>query len=111
MRHTSPLEINQQKFVYKLDVPQRHITAYPIRYNPYLQLPYPTTPLQKIDIDTLIQQNTRRIQEQLTAGNRHITTTSREDHNLTHATITITTTEKTVQSLPDAFDAKLLKKI
>jgi DNA repair exonuclease SbcCD nuclease subunit len=111
MRHTSPLEINQQKFAYVLDAQEWQMSAYPLRYNPYLQLPYPTTPLQKIDIDMLIEQNSHRMHEQLTAGNRPITTTSREDHDLTYATITITTTEQTVQDLPDAFVPELLQEI
>lgn len=111
MWHTSPLEINQQKFVYILDTQSRSIIAQPLWYNPYLQLPYPENPLSKEDIKNHIDNNFTRTQEQLHAGKRQITAISLETYDLTHATITITTTQQAVQDLPDAFQSELLKDI
>jgi len=110
-RHTSPLEINQQKFAYILDAQQRQITASPLRYNPYLQMPYPEKKLTKEDIATHIHHNFSRISEQLNAGKRTVHTQALTSYDLIYTTITITTENQTVQSLPDAFDADLLKDI
>ena len=110
-RHTSPLEINQQKFAYMLDTTQRQITAFPLRYNPYLQMPYPKKALTKEDITIHIQNNFSRISEQLNAGKRTIHTQTLNSYNLTYTTLTVTTENQTVQALPDAFDTDLLKDI
>lgn len=111
MRHTSPLEINQQKFVYILHAPSRHITAHPLWYNPYLQLPYPETPLGEEDIKNHIESNFKRIEEQLHAGKREISATKLQQYDLTHTTITITTTQQAVHDLPDAFQPEIIKEI
>jgi hypothetical protein len=74
-------------------------------------MPYPKKVLTKEDITIHIQTNFSRISEQLNAGKRTVHTQTLTSYNLTYTTLTITTENQTVQALPDAFAADLLKDI
>lgn len=111
LRNTSPLEVNQQKFVFVLQEKSWEIDAYPVQYNPYLQIPYPEHPLTKDAITLALQENFTRIKDQLNAGVWKINSHDLEAQELSSMTITITTEHQSVQDLPQAFDPEVLKEI
>lgn len=113
VRHTSPLEINQQKCLYQLNTKNRSFYATPVWYNTYLQLPYPEreVKLTKDNIHTHIVTNRQRTQEQLNAWERSCTLDKLSVYDLTHTTITLTTPEQSLRELPDAFTQELLQEV
>jgi UDP-2,3-diacylglucosamine pyrophosphatase LpxH len=109
--HTSPLETNQQKFVYLLNPKTWKIHAHALRYNPYIQIPYPEKPLTKDDIMSYIEATRQRLEKQLNAWSRIITCTPLKNISFSHTTITITTEHQSLQDLPEAFEDHILKEI
>gem|GEM_PF-4418534 len=97
--------------MYQLDSKNWAFNAHPLRYNPYLQLPYPEKPLDKEAVTKHINDNRIRTKNQLSGGERTISVTPLHAYELTYATITITTEQQSLQDLPHAFDAELIKEI
>jgi Calcineurin-like phosphoesterase len=89
MRHTSPLEINQQKFVFHFDEKTNEMTAIPIHYNPYLQINAPHEPLTKDAIIDILAKNHHHALDNLSQWLWKVTSKLPIWENLQHTTITL----------------------
>jgi DNA repair exonuclease SbcCD nuclease subunit len=89
VRHTSPLEINQQKFVFRLDEKTYEMTAIPMHYNPYLQINSPDEPLSKDSIINILKKNHQHALDNLSQWLWNVTSTLPIWENLQHTTITL----------------------
>lgn len=89
MWHTSPLEINQQKFVFRYDEKTQAMTAIPIHYNPYLQINAPDEPMTKEVIIGILEKNHQQTLHNLQQWSWIITSSDPVWESLHHTTITL----------------------
>jgi DNA repair exonuclease SbcCD nuclease subunit len=89
MWHTSPLEINQQKFVFRFNEKTQGMTAIPIHYNPYLQLNAPDEPLTKASLIEILEKNHQQALFHLQQWSWKVTSTVPTWESLHHTTITL----------------------
>lgn len=87
--HTSPLEINQQKFVFQFDAQHNQVIAHPVHYNPYLQVALPDQPMTKESIETILKQNQQNALQNLAQWTWNVTSTQAAWHDLHNTTLTL----------------------
>lgn len=92
MWHTSPLEINQQKFVFQYTPQTNSMIARPVHYNPYLQIHVSDTtqePFTQESIGAILQNNRQNAVLNLTQWERKVTSITPIREQFHYTTITL----------------------
>lgn len=111
IRHTSPLEINQQKYAWLFSEKNWSRIAQPLRYNPYFQTPYPETPLTPEQLYTIAQEVYQNSLTHLTNGGWDIAWWPFHTTDFSHTTLTLTTTSHQIGDLSYSISQDLQKQI
>ncbi len=91
IRHTSPLEINQQKFVYRMDPSSRTVEALPVSYNPYVhkKIGEHENIITKETLTTTLEEIFESSLKNLQSGNRSVASSSVPPITLQNTTLTL----------------------